>query len=210
MLVSSGETNREGAPANPEKIFPKLQDVKNRRHRGKVKVLVKKKIKSESMMDNLRLLLERGWEKWTGSIDDFLHDSTALKLHAVRIKAKTLRYSIGLSQRLYPDNHLDSASEWLKEIQDRIGAWHDEFMLGQRVLETFSRTPRDPGAIKVIREIKEKEIAMAESAHDFISSIGKTKQYQRLQMFLSATVYAMANGSDPGKLATESIRGPLQ
>jgi CHAD domain-containing protein len=177
---------------------------------AKVRALVKKKSHAEYMMDNLRLLLERGWEKWNGAIEDFLSDSTAAKLHAVRIKAKTLRYSVGLSQRLYPDNHLDSASAWLKEIQDRIGAWHDEFMLGQRALETFSRIPRDPNAVKVIREIKEKEIAMAESARDFISSIGKTKQYQRLQMLLSATVYAMANGSDPGKLAAETIRGPLE
>jgi CHAD domain-containing protein len=177
---------------------------------AKVKALVKKKIQSEPMMDNLRLLLERGWEKSKGAIDDFLDDSTAVKLHDVRIKAKTLRYSVGLSQRLYPDNHLESVSEWLKEIQDRIGAWHDEFMLGQRALETFSRTPRDPNAVKLIREIKEKEIAMAESARDFISAIGKTKQYQRLQLLLSATVYAMTNGSDPEKIASESIRGPLQ
>jgi len=177
---------------------------------AKVKAIVRKKVQSESLMDNLRLLLERGWERWNNAIDDFLGDSTAAKLHAVRIKAKTLRYSVDLSQRLYPDNHLDSASGWLKEIQDRVGAWHDEFMLGQRALETFSGTPRDPIAIKVIREIKEKEIAMAESARDFLSAIGKTKQYQRLQMVLSATVYAMANGSDPGKLAEESIRGPLQ
>ncbi len=176
---------------------------------AKAKTLVKKKIQSESTMDNLRLLLERGWERWNGAINDFLDDSTVAKMHAVRIKAKTLRYSVGLSQRLYPDNHLESASEWLEEIQDRIGAWHDEFMLGQRALETFSRTPRDPGAVKVIREIKEKEIAMAESARDLISSIGKTKQYQRLQKLLSATVYAMTNGSDPERLATESIRGPL-
>lgn len=176
---------------------------------AKVKAVVKKKVKSESMMDNLRLLLERGWEKWNNAIDDFLGDSTAAELHAVRIKAKTLRYSVDLSQRLYPDNHLDNASGWLKTIQDRIGAWHDEFMLGQRALETFSDTPRDPIALKVIREIKEKEIAMGESARDFLSAIGKTKQYQRLQLVMSATVYAMANGSDPGKLANESIRGPL-
>jgi CHAD domain-containing protein len=193
-----------------KKFFRKYKSLRVNATGAKVRVLVKKTIQSESMMDNLRLLLERGWEKWNGAIDDFLGDSTAANLHAVRIKAKTLRYSVGLSQRLYPDTHLKSSSEWLKQIQDRIGAWHDEFMLGQRALKTFSRTPRDPGAIKVIREIKEKEIAMAESARDFISSIAKTKQYQRLQMLLSATVYAMENGSDPGKLAAESIRGPLQ
>ena len=193
-----------------KKFFRNYKSLRVPATAAKLKALAKKKIQSESMMDNLRLLLERGWENWTGAIDDFLDDSTAVKLHAVRIKAKTLRYSIGLSQRLYPDSHLESASEWLREIQDRIGAWHDEFMLGQRALQTFPRAPRDPDAIKVIREIKEKEIAIAESARDFISAIGKTKQYQRLQQLLSATVYAMANGSDPGKLASENIRGPIQ
>src|SRR5260370_23756803 len=133
-------------------------------------------------MDDLRLLLQRGWEKWNGAIDDFVGDATVSNLNAVRIKAKTIRYATQLSQRFYPDNHLDSASEWLKDIQDRIGAWHDEYMLGQRALETFSkaRAARDPGTIKVIREIKEKEIAMAESSRTFIVSIRKTKGDHRL------------------------------
>ena len=192
-----------------KKFFRKYKSLGVPATGAKVKALVKKKIRSEAMIDNLRLLLERRWEKWNGAIDDFLRDSTAAKLHAMRIKAKTLRYSVALSQRIYPDNHLERLSEWLKEIQDRIGAWHDELLLGQRASETFSRTPRDPDAIKIIREIKEKEIAMAESAREFISGIGKTRHYQRLQTLLSATVYAMKNGSDPGKLAAESIRGPL-
>jgi len=209
LLVSGCKTNSEAASANSEEILSKLKSLRVSSTGAKVKAVVKKKVISESMTDNLRLLLERGWEKWNNAIDDFLGDSTSAKLHAVRIKAKTLRYSIDLSQRFYPDNHLDNASGWLKTIQDRIGAWHDEFMLGQRALETFSDTPRDPIALKVIREIKEKEIAMGESARDFLSAIGKTKQYQRLQLVMSATVYAMANGSDPGKLANESIRGPL-
>jgi hypothetical protein len=83
-------------------------------------------------------------------------------------------------------------------------------MLGQRALETFSGTPRDPIAIKVIREIKEKEIAMAESARSFISSIRRTEQYQRLKRLLSASVYAMINGRGPAAVATDSITGPIQ
>src|SRR5260370_29820474 len=144
-------------------------------------------------MDDLRLLLRRGWEKWNGAIDDFIGDATAANLHALRIKAKTIRYATQLSQRFYPDNHLDTASEWLKDIQERIGAWHDEYMLGQRALETFSkaRAARDPDAIKVIREIKEKEIALAESSLNFILSIPTTQDYQRLRRILSASVYAM-------------------
>jgi CHAD domain-containing protein len=177
-----------------------------------VKALVKKKIRSDTMMDDLRLLLQRSWEKWNVAIDDFVGDVTAAKLHAVRIKAKTVRYAVELSQRFYPDNHLDSASEWLEDIQDRIGAWHDEYMLGQYALETFSsgRASREPAAIKVIRGIKETEIAMAESSRNFILSIRKTKDYQQLRRLLSASVYAMANGSGPSERTSESIEGPIQ
>jgi CHAD domain-containing protein len=161
-------------------------------------------------MDNLRLLLQSGWKKWNGAIDDFVRNPATAELHAVRIKTKTLRYAIELSQQFYPDNHLESANEWLKDIQDRVGAWHDELMLSQNVLEAFSKSPRDASAIKVLRELKEKEIAMAESARDFISSIRRTEKYQRLKRLLSASVYAMINGRDPAATATDNITGPLQ
>lgn len=194
------------------KFLRKQKSLKVGATAANVQALVRKEMRSESMMDDLRLLLQRAWEKWNGAIDDFVGDGTAAKLHAVRIKAKTLRYATELSQRFYPDNHLDTAREWLKDIQDRIGAWHDEFMLGQCALETFSgtRASRDPSAIKVIRETKEKEIAMAESSRNFILSIRKTKDYQKLRRLLSASVYAMANGSGPRDHTSDSIEGPIQ
>jgi CHAD domain-containing protein len=193
-----------------EKFFRNCKSLKVTATGAKAKALVKKKLKAKSIMDNLRLLLQSGWEKWNGTIDDFVRNPTAPELHAVRIKTKTLIYAIELGQKFYPDKHLASASEWLKDIQDRVGAWHDEFMLSQTVLDTFSKSPRDPSAIKILRELKEKEIAMAESARNFISSIRRTEQYQRLKRLLSASVYAMINGRDPAAVATDSITGPIQ
>jgi len=130
----------------------------------------------------------------------------------VRITAKTLRYAIGLSQRFYPDNELENASEWLKGIQDRVGAWHDEMTLSESARETFSnsRAPRDTRAIAFLRNIKKEEIAMAESARNFIFSIRTTSEYQRLRRVLSASVYAMTNGDDSAVLATDSITGPIE
>ena len=177
---------------------------------NKAKALVKERVQSEPMMDNLRRLLERSWNKWTGAIDDFVETSTAPELHEVRIKTKTLRYAIELSQKFYPDRELETASGWLKGIQDRVGAWHDELMLGRVALETFSGTPRDPSAVKVIRDTKEKEIALAESSRNYILSIRKMKDYQRLKRVLSASVYAMMDGKVPLHLETESITGPIQ
>jgi len=177
---------------------------------NKAKTLVKKRVKSEPMMGNLRRLLERSWIKWNGAIDDFVSNAGAAELHQVRIKTKTLRYAIELSQKFYPDRELETASGWLKGIQDRVGAWHDELMLGRVALETFSKTPRDPSAIKVIRDTKEKEIAMAESSRNYILSIRKMKDYQRLKRVLSASVYAMTDGKGPRDVESESITGPIQ
>jgi CHAD domain-containing protein len=177
---------------------------------NKARALVKDRVKSEPMMNNLRRLLERSWNKWTEAIDDFVAKAAAPELHEVRIKTKTLRYAIELSQKFFPDRQLETASEWLKEIQDRVGAWHDELMLGRVALETFSETPRDPSAIKVIRDTKEKEIAMAESSRSYILSIRKMKDYQRLKRALAASVYAMTDGKGPRDLESESITGPIQ
>ncbi|MFZ2061699.1 MAG: CHAD domain-containing protein [Candidatus Binatus sp.] len=193
-----------------KKFSRKHKSLKVKATGNKAKALIKEKVKSEPMMDNLRRLLERSWNKWTGAIDEFVSKAAAPELHEVRIKTKTLRYAIELSQKFYPDRELETASEWLKGIQDRVGAWHDELMLGRVALETFSETPRDPSAIKVIRDTKEKEIALAESSRNYILSIRKMKNYQRLKRVLSASVYAMTDGRGPRDLESESITGPIQ
>lgn len=193
-----------------KKFSRKQKSLKVKATGNKAKALIKERVHSEPMMDNLRRLLERGWNKWNGAIDAFVGTAAAPELHGVRIKTKTLRYAIELGQKFYPDRQLESASEWLKDIQDRVGAWHDELMLGRVALETFSGSPRDPSAIKVIRDTKEKEIALAESARNYILSIRKMKDYQRLKRVLSASVYAMMDGKGPRELETESITGPIQ
>jgi CHAD domain-containing protein len=193
-----------------KKFCRKHKSLKVKAVGNKAKVLVKERVQSEPMMDNLRRLLERSWNKWTGAIDDFISNAAALELHEVRIKTKTLRYAIELSEKFYPDRDLETASEWLKGIQDRVGAWHDELMLGRVALETFSESPRDPSAIKVIRDTKEKEIAMAESSRNYILSIRKMKDYQRLKRVLAASVYAMTDGKGPRDVESENITGPIQ
>ncbi len=51
---------------------------------------------------------------------------------------------------------------------------------------------------------------MAESSRNYILSIRKMKDYQRLKRVLSASVYAMTNGKGPRDLESESITGPIQ
>jgi hypothetical protein len=172
---------------------------------SKVKVLSR-----GARIEGLRLLLNSAWGKWNATIDECAEIAAIDKLHAVRIKAKTLRYSIEPSQKFAPDHQLEMAGEFLKDIQDRVGAWHDELMLGQLVLETFYASGEAPelDAMKLIRDIKEKEIGRAESARGFVLSIPSTEDYRHLRTVLSASIYAM---SKPGDAPEQTnITGPLQ
>jgi CHAD domain-containing protein len=196
-----------------KKFLRRYRSLKVKAIAAKAMALVRKNARADSLMDNLRLYLERCWTRWSGAIDDFIDKAAVPELHQVRVKTKTLRYAIELSNRFYPDRHLERAGRWLEDFQNRVGEWHDELMLGQSALKTFSGSgaPRDPGAINVIREAKEKEIELAESARNFILSIRKTSDYRLLRRALSASVYAMTtNGSDAGTIVTDSITGPIQ
>jgi CHAD domain-containing protein len=193
-----------------KKINRNYKSLKVARTAARIKALVKKKAHGESVTDNLRRLLQHDWEKLNEAIDAFIGNAITAKLHNVRIKAKTLKYAIEVGQKLYPDDQLASASDWLTTIQDRVGAWHDELMLSQFALAAFAKAQasHEPIAIKIIRTIKKKEIATAESAREFIVSSRKTDEYRRLRRLLSASVYAMTkNGSEP---EVENITGPLQ
>jgi CHAD domain-containing protein len=154
-------------------------------------------------IEGLRLLLNRGWEKWNAAIEECAENAAIDHLHAVRIKVKTLRYSIELNQKFAPDHQLENAAKFLKDIQDRVGAWHDELMLTHLVLKTFSASgaPPEAEAMKFIRDRKEVEIGLAESARDFVLSIPKTEDYHQLRTVLSASIFAMSRPKDARKIA---------
>jgi CHAD domain-containing protein len=175
-----------------------------------LKKLAKQECGSGHFVRDLRSLIKHCWEKWLASIDDFIGDNTSTGLHQVRIKSKSLRYALKLELKLYPDPELERGADWLKQVQNRVGAWHDELTLGQRAAETFEDLPRDPNAVKLIRRIKEKEIRLAESARDFVESMRKSRHYAGLRRRLSASTFAMANDRDSSKAASGRLLGPVE
>lgn len=191
-----------------KKFFKKYKSLRVKATAAQAGSTVKKKARKESLVDNLRLLLQRSWEKWNDAIDRIVDRAGAPELHEVRIKTKGLRYAIDLSQKFYPDSQLTKADRWLKDIQDRVGEWHDELLLGQSALETFSKTPRKPGAIDILRDVKEREIELAESARNYLVQVRKTKEYQRLKRVLAASLYAMAEPAEA--TASDRITGPIR
>jgi CHAD domain-containing protein len=207
-LLVQETTERQNRRA--KKQFRKIHKALKVKATGRnVLAIAKKTARSKSIVDGLRQLLEHTWRKWCKTIDDFERDPSATLLHAVRIKAKGLRYAIELNQQFYPDEQLDKAGEWLKEIQDRVGAWHDELTLSQYALQTFSqRYPRDRSAIRVILQIKQKELSMADAARDFVSSIRETDDFRRLRRRLAASVFALGKGKHFDKDDINRDSGP--
>jgi CHAD domain-containing protein len=179
--------------------------------RSKTKALVKSQAKVQHMADNLGQLVQRGWHKLRDSIDEFKNVPEVPNLHAVRIKAKALRYALELRQKFYPDKELKDASVLLKDIQDQIGHWHDELMLTELVHSTLleSDSIADPKITKVIEGIKEREIKMAESARHYLLTLEDMEQYNHLRRLLSAAIYATSNDDDAKMAIDQSVTGPI-
>ena len=170
---------------------------------------LKKEFKAKSMSADIADFIKREWEKWDRAVNDFAAQPTAPNLHAVRIRSKSLRYAIEMSFEFFPDPALQRARKWLKKIQARVGAWHDELMLGEHALAAFEKTPRDPGALQAIRLIKQREIAMAEAGRDLVLSIRRSPEYRATKRGLSASVFALSDVRDPTAAATSNLAGPI-
>ena len=182
-----------------------------RKLRTKIKGLVKSRATIEPMADNLSQLVQQAWQKLSLANDEFERVPEVANLHAVRIKAKSLRYALDLRQRFYPSRKLEDSSAVLKDIQDRIGNWHDEFMLSELVRSTLSESHgiSDPNTAKMTGGIKEREIAMAESARRYLLTMQQTEQYKRLRRVLSAAIYATSNDQNAEDAAHQSATGAV-
>ena len=150
------------------------------------------------MADNVAQLLQRAWRQLHLAIQEFERVPGVANLHAVRIKTKSLRYALELRERFYPNKKLEGLSALLKEIQDRIGDWHDELILSSLVRRALSESHAvsDPNAAKVVEGTKEQEIAMADAARGYLLSMQEREQYKRLRRVVSAAIYATSNDNN--------------
>jgi CHAD domain-containing protein len=76
------------------------------------------------------------WQDFEGRAADSARDPRAL--HALRIAAKRLRYTIEVSADLQISGSAE-ALDWLRGLQGRLGDWHDAEVLGQTMIEMVAR-----------------------------------------------------------------------
>jgi CHAD domain-containing protein len=93
--------------------------------------------------------------------------------HDVRIKAKSLRYTIESVSHITDVPGADATTEWLKTVQDELGEWHDEVELTRRVTEVLSRAdyPADHAAVGLIRSLTDRAEASTGFASKLIMSL---------------------------------------
>jgi CHAD domain-containing protein len=91
----------------------------------------------------------------------------------VRIKAKTLRYTIESVSHITDVPGADATTEWLKTVQDELGEWHDEIELTRRVTEVLSKVdyPADHAAVGLIRSLTDRAEASTGFASKLIMSL---------------------------------------
>ncbi len=76
------------------------------------------------------------WRDFEGRAADSSRDASAL--HALRIAAKRLRYTIEVAADLEISGSVEVLN-WLRQLQSKLGDWHDAEVLGQTMIEMVAR-----------------------------------------------------------------------
>lgn len=103
--------------------------------------------------------IENAWAQWQSALAHAEETREARDIHTFRIATKRLRYRLELMHELGEDGMLP-LSNWLKELQEALGKWHDRQTLHQVMAETLARPEflmREPGAARTLLAELEKD-----------------------------------------------------
>ena len=92
----------------------------------------------EVLMARLGDSARRAWNKWQTALSRAQETRAADDLHGLRIATKDLRYRVEL---LYDvgQRQVKAQLEWLAELQEALGVWHDRQVLHEAVAEALSQ-----------------------------------------------------------------------
>lgn len=120
------------------------------------------------------------WQDFEGRSADSWRDPTAL--HALRIAAKRLRYTIEVAADLQVSGSAE-ALEWLRELQGKLGNWHDSEVLGQTMIRMVARRKfleeQLALAIDIEKQVLRLRNSKARSCKAYLRGSLKSPQYRR-------------------------------
>lgn len=114
---------------------------------------------TETLMMRLRSGIEAAWNKWQSSLVQAMNTHEAGDIHSLRIATKVLRYRIELLHHL-GDANTEPLLNWLKELQEALGIWHDRQVLYQAMAEALAQPEfllQEPDAARIMLTEMEKD-----------------------------------------------------
>jgi CHAD domain-containing protein len=127
--------------------------------------------------ETLNSAVRRAEQNWLTTIDAARKRDDSARFHDVRIKTKTLRYMLEQVSQFVGIPDVDAVIEWLKEIQDELGEWHDAVEECRRVTELLSKDAdyqTDNTATALIKSLRDRTEASTKFVRTRIESLRDT------------------------------------
>ncbi len=120
------------------------------------------------------------WQDFEGRAAGPARDAS--DLHALRIAAKRLRYTIEVAADLEISGSVE-VLDWLRRLQGKLGDWHDAEVLGQTMIEMVARRPfleqRLALAIDIQKLVLSLRSSKTRSCAAYLRAAFKSTEYRR-------------------------------
>lgn len=93
---------------------------------------------AEAVTVRLRAGIEAAWTRWESTLAQAMTTREPRDIHVFRIATKAMRYRTELLHDL-GDASTQPFLDWLKELQEALGLWHDRQVLYQMIAEGLAR-----------------------------------------------------------------------
>jgi CHAD domain-containing protein len=103
--------------------------------------------------------VQGAWVKWQSALARAQETGATNDLHVLRIATKALRYRTELLDDV-GDKQWDAQLQWLAELQEALGVWHDRQVLDQAVAQAIARPET------LLNELQAARILLAELEKD--------------------------------------------
>ena len=136
---------------------------------------------AENCVEKRRKNVLKAYEKWT-------RKRSEETLHRLRIEFKKLRYAYELFQSAFETSELNSHLEIIREIQHRIGTWHDHHILADHArMRTLPNTEKEKALLEKAQvTIKAMADALLQDFTHFIGSFLKSSSQNAFKTTIRA------------------------
>lgn len=86
----------------------------------------------------LQARIAEAWSEWQQAFSAANETPSVSSLHALRIATKRLRYRVETAHA-FGEPSSDPVLRWARQVQQRLGDWHDQQVLHQLVVEAIAR-----------------------------------------------------------------------